>query len=508
MKTKHFFIEDNSISVISFERTYLLLHFRRRIRMKKIVVSALILVIAALAFTMPFSLASVQTAATWNVQTVDSAGDVGGASSIALDSSNRPHISYYDDTYGDLMYARWTGSAWSIQTVDSAGDVGWDTSIALDSSNRPHISYYDATNRNLKYARWTGSAWSIQTVDSPGDVGWWTSIALDSSNNPHISYQANFYDYTNSALKYAKWTGSAWSVQTVDSTGSVGSYNSIALDSSNNPHISYYDGTNANLKYAKWTGSAWSKETVDSAGDVGRDTSIALDSTGNPHISYHYYTNRDLKYAYFGTSVLDTDLDFWFTPNPANPGQTVQLQGTLEDEHGSPVYPAQVKLEYSLNGGATWNFGLNLNTNPSGAFSLTFAAPAAGSYLFRISYAGSASYNPSTHTETLAVQLVKLDTKVQFAVSPNPATVGQTVTLMGLLSDISNNPIGGATVQIYARVGSGSWQLAGALSTNPSGYFQASGKVNSAGTYQIAVYYAGSSQYKSSYSIKTLTVNP
>ena len=80
--------------------------------------------------------------------------------------------------------ADWMGRAWDLQTVDSDGEVGSDTSLVLDSANNPHVSYHDYTNRDLKYARWTGSTWNLQTVDGPGDVGGYTSLALDSADDP------------------------------------------------------------------------------------------------------------------------------------------------------------------------------------------------------------------------------------------------------------------------------------------------------------------------------------
>jgi hypothetical protein len=184
----------------------------------------------------------------WHIESVDTAGDVGYDTSIALDSSDYPHISYFDNTNRDLKYAYSTGSAWSIISVDTTGDVGYFTSIALDSSNYPHISYYDISNGDLKYAYWTGSAWSITSVDTAGDVGWFTSIALDSSDNPYISY----CDYDNGALKCAHWNGSAWSITSIDATGDMRYCSSIALDSSDNPHISYYDEGNGDLKYARY----------------------------------------------------------------------------------------------------------------------------------------------------------------------------------------------------------------------------------------------------------------
>jgi len=228
---------------------------------------------------------------TWTLETVDAALMVGSDTCIVLDSFDRPHISYFDDHWDDLKYARWTGSSWSIEAVDHVGDVGYETSIALDSMDNPHISYVDWDNTMLKYARWTGSSWSVESVGSCSGTSD-TCIALDSGGKPHIV----FLGYPSGFLKYARWTGSAWSIETVDN-GDFSGFVSIALDSFGRPHISYDDGVNRDLKYARWTGSKWNIETVDSGGQVGRCSSIAVDSSDRPHISYWDYTNSNLKYA-------------------------------------------------------------------------------------------------------------------------------------------------------------------------------------------------------------------
>jgi hypothetical protein len=242
------------------------------------------------------------TGSAWSIQTVDSGGSVGEDSSICLNSSGYAHISYYDSSNMNLKYANWTGSTWNIVTVDTASGTGTHTSLAIDSLDYPHISYYDWNAHDLKYAKWTGSIWSIETVDSGGgwDAGEASSIALDSSGYPHISYK--YEDMDDTYLRYARWTGGFWSIVNVcivgpDTSSSYPLSTSIDLDSSNRAHISYYDNTNYDLEYARWTGSSWSFSLIDTVGDVGEYNSIALNGSDYAHISYYNATNGDLKFA-------------------------------------------------------------------------------------------------------------------------------------------------------------------------------------------------------------------
>jgi hypothetical protein len=213
-----------------------------------------------------------------------------------------PHISYYYPSDGSqhlghtyLSGTTWCSGAWMIEAVER-GPVGMWSSLALEPTcpYTPHISYWDSVNKDLKYAWLSGTTWVSQTVDSTGDVGWYTSLALDDSGDPHISY----FDNTNGVLKYAWLSGSTWITDTVGSAGGLqyGWGTSLALDRANRPYISYYD--DHDLKFARFDGNVWITEIVDSRGDVGAFSSLALDRYGCPHISYYDATDGALKYAY------------------------------------------------------------------------------------------------------------------------------------------------------------------------------------------------------------------
>ncbi len=252
--------------------------------------------------------------ATWTSIVLDNRERVGSSTSIAVDGTDNVHTSYVDSdndgTNPILKYITNVSGSWIAETVDSSENEVQDAAIAIDSSDKVHISYVDfdsdGTNRNLKYITNVSGSWVIMTIDSGRYVGWDTAIAIDSSDNVHISYLYYDYDSADGDLKYATNATGSWVTSTVDSSGSVGRYLSIAIDSTDNAHISYFDETNIDIKYATNASGSWVTETVDgfpSNNFFQWDTSIALDSSDNVHICYHYTLDgfeiitEGLKYA-------------------------------------------------------------------------------------------------------------------------------------------------------------------------------------------------------------------
>ena len=129
-----------------------------------------------------------------------------------------------------------------LHVIDSIGDVGNYSSMAMDSNGKMHISYVDITNTQVKYATDKSGAWVDAVV---GTGGGYTSIALDSNNNVHIAYilSLNLYHATDK-------TGS-WVSSVADSTSGTGFYATIAIDSNDKVHIAHKNIPMENISKVK-----------------------------------------------------------------------------------------------------------------------------------------------------------------------------------------------------------------------------------------------------------------
>jgi len=108
-------------------------------------------------------------AAGWTIETVDDAGTVGAFTSLALDSADHPHISYCSctdqacTTCNDLKHAWYDGIEWHIEWVDTEGEVGGYTSLAL---NEVLVRFFSSG----EWARWnTYQGIKVLAGDFDGD---------------------------------------------------------------------------------------------------------------------------------------------------------------------------------------------------------------------------------------------------------------------------------------------------------------------------------------------------
>jgi hypothetical protein len=223
----------------------------------------------------------------------------------------------------------------SSGTVDTSSTVTNYTSIAIDpDDNYPAIAYYDSSGANLMYAKWDGSDWDDKvTVDSSGDVGKFASLAFDSSGNPSIGY----YDDTNDALKWAydddddgDWNEGDWPMTLADNANDdFGKYCSHNISGSSFG-FAFYKANTTDLLYYEYdiVTSNTSQVDVDSGNDVGKFSSLKFHS-GVPGISYYDATNGNLKYATEGSP-------YWNVQTVDSTGDVGQYSSLDYDGSGNP----------------------------------------------------------------------------------------------------------------------------------------------------------------------------
>lgn len=318
-------------------------------------------------------------------QTANRASD---ESSLALDSSNRPHITWTETgTFGagqEIAYVRSNGTNWlnalgntwpaNSPNVSNNTGVSQRSSIEVDTNNRPHIAWSDNTpgNYEINYVRWNGANWvdinnvvySISAnITNTSGISDYPSLELDASNNPHVAWHDNTWN-SNYQTCYIYWNGSNWLVGTnavYSGSNTVVSANSgdslkpwLILDAADMPHVSWEDityGTPANWEimyvrlFLNFTGTFTFTKQVDTDGDDD------FDDEGNPVA---------------GGMTITYRLN-WALNNPdGDPLRNAFITDTVPSGStyvgGSAIPPTS---SYSINGGTTWIPG-NAPTSPAG----------------------------------------------------------------------------------------------------------------------------------------------
>jgi len=270
----------------------------------------------------------------WKLSTLVGQGNLGGRPAIAIDSLDNIHIAYVDT---GIKYLTNKSGVWMVSTIEDNVDVYKNYSIALDSSDNVHIIYNDSTNNIFNYATNESGTWTYYKIDSPGSdcsiaidssdkvhissIGWpanyfyttntsgsWmttfimgysgatpgpTSIAVDSTNTPHISFTLQGAD--TGYLYYATNASGLWTESIIANSAIGNSASSIIVDATNRIYISYSKSQPFQLSIAYYDLNNWSISSIEDQDWIGGDTSIARDKADGLHIGYCDF--NDLKYA-------------------------------------------------------------------------------------------------------------------------------------------------------------------------------------------------------------------
>jgi hypothetical protein len=281
----------------------------------------------------------------------DAGPDVGQYTSIAVGPNDEVMVAYFDVDNNQLKFAVNNGGVWTSHVVDDGTqttdpELGFEiagkwTSITLSSDGRPGIAYFAKVSEGggnvrteVRYASaqtatptgtadwslWIADTMAVDTMAEAADVfpvplgtGLFVDSARLSDDTPVIVY----YDRVNGDLKLARFDGVAGTFMTPETIDGndmanqdVGWYPSVAVDSSDELHITYVNATRDDLYYYNTIDST--PEVVDDGYRivgttedglpkpefhfVGDDSSVVLTNAG-PVIAYQDSTTHELLIA-------------------------------------------------------------------------------------------------------------------------------------------------------------------------------------------------------------------
>ncbi len=207
-----------------------------------------------------------------------------------------PRVSFEDPRPISVNLQHLPGAPWGREYT-----LGAQVALAFDSLDRPHITYVETHNAySLKYARWTGTAWSITPLYDGASYlkEATTSLVVDAAGDVHIGVTGNQYV----ARKSGTWQR--------EFVGEISGTPSIRVGSDGQPRMAYIQRTGSNLllRYAVRSSSgSWSVETVRTlplldgvitSVETHGWCSLALSTTDVPNISFYDTEFRSIRYAY------------------------------------------------------------------------------------------------------------------------------------------------------------------------------------------------------------------
>jgi hypothetical protein len=289
-----------------------------------------------------------RTDLTWQRELVDHYSFGIGSSSLVLDASDSPLITYVRDAV-QVPLARKIGGTWHIEPVDG-GDFG--AALALSSNGLPRISYQRAST--VRISMRIGAGWVSRRLDDATN-GSFTSVAVAPGGGVGVSYEGS-----DQILRFALISPKTTTIEMVNAPF-LGGYPSVVFDAAGSPHIVFLNLSTVSAEYAYRTpGGSWIITPLEGCSFVGAGHSLALDSTGRAHI---------VCLGSDGVTYVSEQPDGTFQSEPIDGLSYASGMSLALDAQDAPhvAITDNTQIEYAAKVGSSWQ--IELVDPPSGSFS-------------------------------------------------------------------------------------------------------------------------------------------
>jgi hypothetical protein len=209
---------------------------------------------------------------------------------LDFDDADRPTMTYYKKTTGDLRFARYDAAtnAFHYELVDSTGDVGRSgVLVASPKTRRYSIAYADTSTGEVKWAGRPkgGVGWNIKVAADTAGGADFISMAYGFNYEPVISY----YDAAKADLKLTYFDANQQKFvgRTLATSGAIGLYSQVVFpDYFGQPVVMAYNRSQDRITRFNNTVSV-TPETENIITDAGRYLSADYSSvTGRLVVSF------------------------------------------------------------------------------------------------------------------------------------------------------------------------------------------------------------------------------
>jgi hypothetical protein len=327
----------------------------------------------------------------WTISVVTPDSDAKGACAIAVDHDGIPHIAYYRQAAGDVVYAKGsTAGTFTTSIADWTGNVGSELAIAVAPDGTPHIVAYRSDTQDLRWAVLTNGAWNVGGIGS-GRVGSAPRIAIDGTGLPVVTY----WDADQYRIAVAVRTANqTWTHGVFDEI--AGGSTSLATAPDGSVWIATGDGDVLVHNYA---GGAWASYAFDTEHKAGSDVAL-LQRAGQSALVYSQSGNDGVNHVNVATRINGA----WSTTELATPG-TAAVATVDGADHIHVAYQTSSSISYATDAGGSFAIetvaatasDASIAVGSTGTPYVAYVATVApSSYALVVATRGTSGWSPTT----------------------------------------------------------------------------------------------------------------